>query len=112
MVAVARLTTAQRGLGGDHQSARQRALATMAEGAPCARCELRGVEHPMTRDVITRRDGRWVAPLLDLDDFPGRVYGGPQVKRLSWRSCNRGAGARLGNRRRAGRMQARRYSRW
>ena len=30
---------------------------------------------------------------LDLDDFPGRVFGGPQVKLLAHRSCNRRAGA-------------------
>jgi len=86
-------TTAQRGLGGGHQSDRQHALAVMPEGALCARCESRGIAHPMTRAVITRRpDGRYVSPLLDLDDFPGRAYGGPQVKRLSWRRCNRRAG--------------------
>lgn len=92
-------STTQRGLGAPHQSARQQALATMPEGALCARCAAHGIEHPMTRAAITRRpDGRYVAPLLDLDDFPGRVYGGPQVKRLSWRKCNRRAGARLSNR--------------
>jgi hypothetical protein len=65
----------------------------MPEGALCARCESRGIAHPMTRAVITRRpDGRYVSPMLDLDDFPGRAYGGPQVKRLSWRRCNRQAG--------------------
>jgi hypothetical protein len=32
------------------------------------------------------------AAMLDLDDFPGRVYGGPQVKKLSHRACNRRAG--------------------
>ncbi len=89
----ARGTTAQRGLGSGHQSARQRALAAMPEGTLCARCESRGIAHPMTRAVITRRpDGRYVSPMLDLDDFPGRAYGGPQVKRLSWRKCNRQAG--------------------
>jgi hypothetical protein len=30
---------------------------------------------------------------LDLDDFPGRIFGGPQVKLLAHRSCNRRAGA-------------------
>jgi hypothetical protein len=88
-------TTTARGLGSQHQSARQRALAVMPEGALCARCEQAGIAHPMTRAAITRRpDGRYVAPLLDLDDFPGRAYGGPQVKRLSWARCNRRAGQR------------------
>ncbi len=90
------LTTTQRGLGYTHQHARQLALAAMPEGALCARCQQRGITHPMTRDVITYRNGRWTAPLLDLDDFPGRMYGGPQVKRLSWAKCNRTAGGRLG----------------
>ena len=82
--------TTERGLGSQHQAARQRALATMPEGALCARCQDNGIAHPMTRAAITRRpDGRYVAPMLDLDDFPGRAYGGPQVKRLSWRRCNR-----------------------
>jgi hypothetical protein len=30
---------------------------------------------------------------LDLDDFPGRMFGGPQTKLLAHRSCNRRAGA-------------------
>lgn len=106
-------STTARGLGSQHQGARQQALAAMPEGAPCARCELRGIHHPMTRAVITRRpDGRYVSPLLDLDDFPGRAIGGPQVKRLSWRSCNRSAGATQGNRARrvtGTRRQARRW---
>jgi hypothetical protein len=38
---------------------------------------------------------------LDLDDFPARILamraGITPVKRLSHRSCNRRAGARLGN---------------
>jgi hypothetical protein len=33
---------------------------------------------------------------LDLDDFPGRVFGGPQVERLAHRYCNRKAGQRVG----------------
>jgi hypothetical protein len=50
----------------------------------------------MYRSAIAQRpDGRFVSPLLDLDDFPGRAYGGPQIKRLSWRRCNRRAGQRL-----------------
>jgi hypothetical protein len=108
-----RLTTAQRGLGGPHQSYRQTALATMAEGQPCFRCELRGVVHPMTRAVIRRSPytGRWVAPALELDDYPGRVFGGPQVKRLSWRKCNRSAGGTLGNMIKASRRPPA-YTRW
>jgi hypothetical protein len=77
-----RLTTTQRGLGGDHQQDRKRQLAQLRDGDPCPRCG-----GPMFR-----------GQLLDLDDFPGRVFGGPQVKRLAHRSCNRRAGAILGNR--------------
>jgi hypothetical protein len=108
-------STAQRGLGGVHQAARQAALAAMADGEPCARCELRGVVHPMYRALITRRpSGRYVAPLLDLDDFPGRAFGGPQIKRLSWRRCNRRAGQRLSVAIQATRRAAvpSRYDRW
>lgn len=103
------------GLGYRHQQARQRALAALRDGDLCARCAARGIEHPMTRALITRRpDGRLVAPLLHLDDFPGRAYGGPQVKRLSYRACNVRAGSALGNQRRWGmHMQMRNaYTRW
>lgn len=34
---------------------------------------------------------------LDFDHYPGRVFGGPQIRRLSHRSCNRSAGGTLGN---------------
>lgn len=93
-------STTERGLGWHvHGKPRQQALAMMQEGQLCARCELRGIDHPMTRAVITlRANGKYVAPLLDLDDFPGRAFGGPQIKRLSWRRCNRSAGATMGNR--------------
>lgn len=100
------------GLGWPHQQARQRALAALQDGDPCARCQQRGIEHPLTRDLITRRPGgRYTAPLLDLDDFPGRAYGGPQTKRLSHRACNRRAGAAAGNRMRRGKPRTR-YTRW
>jgi len=121
-VARTRRSTRERGLAGQHPADRQVALRDMPEGAPCFRCELRGVYHPMTRAVISKSQatGRWVAPLLELDDYPGRVFGGPQVKRLSWKRCNRQAGARLGNAIRAARASAgagaqprlSRYDRW
>jgi hypothetical protein len=100
------------GLGWPHQKARQRKLAALQDGDLCARCELRGVEHPMFRAMVIRRpDGRLVAPLLDLDDFPGRRFGGPQTKRLSYRRCNRSTGAAAGNRMRA-RKKTSTYTRW
>jgi hypothetical protein len=69
----------------------------MAEGQQCFRCELRGITHRLSRALISRsKDGkRWVSPWLDLDDYPGRAAGGPQVKRLSGRKCNRSHGQQL-----------------
>ncbi len=77
-----RLTTTQRGLGGSHQADRRRQLAALRPGQPCPRCGT----------------GMYPWQRLDLDDYPGRVFGGPQVKRLAHARCNRQAGARLGNR--------------
>ena len=112
-----RPTTTQRGLGHAHQAERRRQLAALRDGDPCARCELRGVYHPMYAALVTWRNGRPVSAYLDLDDFPGRAYGGPQVKRLSYRRCNRQAGSRLGNRMRGwrrdgGRLPAQPSRRW
>jgi hypothetical protein len=73
-----RLSTTQRGLGYDHQLTRRERLAQLRDGDPCPRCG-----GPMFR-------GQY----LDLDDFPGRIFGGPQVKVLAHRYCNRRAGAR------------------
>lgn len=69
----------------------------MAEGQQCFRCELNGRVHLLSRALISRsKDGkRWVSPWLDLDEYPGRAYGGPQVKRLSGRACNRRHGQKL-----------------
>jgi len=48
-----------------------------------------------------------------VDDFPGRVFGGPQTKALSWRRCNRQAGAIVGNKLRGLRRKAASgYTRW
>jgi hypothetical protein len=74
-----RPTTTQRGLGYGHQRERERLLAQLRDGDPCARCG-----GPMYR-------GQY----LDLDDFPGRMFGGPQVKLLAHRYCNRRAGAMM-----------------
>jgi hypothetical protein len=106
--------TTQVGLGWtDHQKPRQRALAALRDGDLCARCQLRGIEHPMFRSLVTRRpSGLYVAPMLDLDDFPGRSYGGPQTKRLSYRTCNRRAGQRRGVQMRKQRRRVLAYTRW
>lgn len=71
----------KRGLGYAHRLERKRQLALLQDGDPCPRCGL-----PMFR-----------GQLLDLDDWPGRIFGGPQIKRLAHRACNRAAGARLIN---------------
>ena len=96
------------GLGTDHDRERARQLALFRDGQPCPRCG-----RPMR-----------YFQALDLDDFPGRRFGGPQVKLLSHARCNRSAGgsagARITNaRRRAGlkpaspaRTRSRRRSRW
>jgi len=91
-------STAQRGLGSDHQKVRITALTNLKDGDPCARCQQRGIYHPMWQAAITWVNGKPQSALLDLDDFPGRMFGGPQVKRLSWAKCNRSAGGRLGGR--------------
>lgn len=92
-----RLSATERGLGHGHRCDRQHALATMAEGQQCFRCELDGRVHLLSRSLIGRStDGRrWVSEFLDLDEYPGRAYGGPQVKRLSGRACNRRHGQKL-----------------
>ena len=82
-------TTTERGLGCDHQRQRVTALTALRDGDPCARCG-----RPMWRADVYWVNGKPRSRTLDLDDFPGRMYGGPQVKRLSHRSCNRRAGQR------------------
>lgn len=56
--------------------------------------------------------GKPRSDVLDLDDYPGRRFGGPQIKRLSYRSCNRSEGATAGNVRRGALRAAERYNRW
>lgn len=75
-------TTAQRGLGSPHQADKKRLLAMHRDGDPCWRCG-----QPMYKSQA-----------LDRDHVVDRVLGGaegPAV--LAHRSCNRSAGARLGN---------------
>lgn len=73
----ARGLTTQRGYGASHQSARRDALRHFKDGDPCARCH-----QPMHPDQP-----------LDLDHTDDRTaYTG-----LAHRSCNRSAGATLGN---------------
>jgi hypothetical protein len=49
----------------------------MRNGDPCAKCG-----GPM-----------FVGQALDVDHYPGRMFGGPQITRLAHRYCNRRAGA-------------------
>jgi hypothetical protein len=75
-------TTAQRGLGGDHQADKKRLKALHRDGDPCWRCG-----QPMYK---------WQD--LDRDHIVDRALGGangPAV--LAHASCNRSAGARLSN---------------
>jgi hypothetical protein len=75
-------TTAQRGLGADHQADKKRLVAQLRDGDPCWRCG-----RPMYK---------WQA--LDRDHVVDRALGGaagPAV--LAHASCNRSAGARLSN---------------
>ncbi len=112
-MAAPRWPTAERGLGGAHQAARAKALSALADGDPCFRCELRGVYHPMWRAFVYWVDGKPRSAVLDLDDYPGRRFGGPQVKRLSYRACNRSHGAQVGNAIRAAFTPKRgTYTRW
>jgi hypothetical protein len=75
-------TTTERGYGSTHQQLRARLLSVFTPGQPCARCG-----QPM-----------W-GPPLDLGHTPDRTaYTG-----LEHRRCNRGDGARRGNRKRRAR---------
>lgn len=76
----ARRTTAERGLGGEHQATRRRLLPT-AYGKPCPICG-----HLMTQDQP-----------LDLDHIIPRALGGTGGPvQVAHSSCNRRSGALLG----------------
>jgi hypothetical protein len=90
-------TTTQRGLGSTHARKLKRARALFRDGDICWRCG-----HPMYK---------WQP--LDLDHVTARINGGtdgPAV--LAHASCNRAAGARLGNRRRGTAQGWRTSRRW
>jgi hypothetical protein len=82
-------TTTERGLGAGHQRDRITALTQLRDGQPCARCG-----GPMYRSAVYWVGGKPRSRTLDLDHFPGRMYGGPQITRLAHRSCNRRSGQR------------------
>jgi hypothetical protein len=107
-----RRTTKERGLGGSHPAERRAALKALKDGDLCFRCELRGIEHPMYRSLVIQTPRGPKSPWLDLDEYPGRAVGGPQIKRLSYRRCNRSHGATFGNIRRGAKRAAEKYTRW
>jgi hypothetical protein len=79
---------------------RKAALAKLRPGADiCAHAEVCGglPMWPTPRAAVLAGAPPWLGR-LDLDDYPGRVFGGPQVRRLSHAHCNRSAGAAMGNR--------------
>lgn len=76
-------STTERGLGWDHQKRRAAALKVFREGEPCPLCG-----YPMSR-----------RQRLDLDHVTPRVLGGTDgPSRMAHATCNRRAGAVLGNR--------------
>ena len=84
-------------LGAEHQRERAAQIAAMANDGTdlCCRCGRSMFASPR---IAVDRGAHPQLGVLDLDDWPGRVFGGPQIKRLAHRRCNRQAGARLGNR--------------
>lgn len=81
-------TTAERGYGHSHQAERERRLAAWRPGDPCARCG-----QPMLARWIICANGKRISA-IDLGHTADRTaYTG-----LEHRSCNRGEGARRGNR--------------
>lgn len=79
------LTTTQRGLGAAHQRLREHLLRQLrrAGSLPCPRCPQ--LMYP------------WQELDLDHDQLPRALGGRPGEGRLAHRSCNRSAGAQLGN---------------
>ena len=89
--------TTQIGLGAEHQQARARALAAMAEGTPCEMCG-----QPMFR-----------AQKLHYDHVIPRALGGKNgPRRIVHALCNLRAGQRLGTAARRRNRRARAYTRW
>lgn len=91
------------GLGAAHQAARRQAVKHLRAGIDCCPFTWLCGGQPMWPTPKAAAQHGYPAWLgrLDLDDFPGRIYGGPQVKRLAHATCNRSAGATLGNQLRA-----------
>jgi hypothetical protein len=101
------------GLGWAHQRQRAQAIRALPPGQPCPRTEICGglpmyaTWQQASAAGLPRKLWR-----LDYDDYPGRMFGGPQIKRLAHAHCNRSAGARAGNRMRRRRPRRAAYTRW
>lgn len=94
-------TTADRGYGAAHQRRARELKAAMRDGDPCCRCG-----RPMYRWqlALDRNDPRGI----DADHWSqARALGGELPDALAERSCNRSAGATLGNRLRGRRRRPR-----
>jgi 5-methylcytosine-specific restriction endonuclease McrA len=92
----ARGTTTQRGLGASHQNLREHLLPS-AYGTLCPGPYIGRRSANCTGTMVDRSK-------MDLDDRVPRIYGGRSTTtggRICCSPCNRGAGATLGNRRRA-----------
>jgi hypothetical protein len=89
----ARGTTTQRGLGASHQK-RKNAMVPAAIGTLCPG-PWRGRRSVNCVGIMATRAH------MDLDEDPPRVIAPPVRWRICCPPCNRGAGATLGNRRRA-----------
>jgi hypothetical protein len=106
-MAARRTTTTERGLGAAHQAMRRRLIPT-ALGTPCP--------GPWTGPRSKHCTGLMTDPRrMDLDDRVPRVFGGSTTTtggRICCTPCNRGHGARLGNRLRAHTRRAAVLPRW
>jgi hypothetical protein len=97
------------GIGGTHKADRRAAIRRLRPGVDrCPYVWICGGQ-PMwptpQAAMLAGADPR--LGKLDLDHFPGRMYGGPQTVRLAHSHCNQSAGATAGNRARRHRSQRR-----
>lgn len=106
--------TTRAGLGSAHQAQRRDQIKALKArpGQPCPFTQICGGLPMYATPAAARAAGLhprlWP---LDLDDFPGRWLGGPQVKRLAHRYCNRKAGQRVSTMVQAA-ARPQRYTRW
>jgi hypothetical protein len=97
---VTRSYNTQVGLGTEHQAQRRQAITRLRPGIDtCAHPEYCGglPMWPTPKAAVAAGVPAWLGR-LDLDHWPGRIFGGPQHLALSHSTCNRRAGAAMGNR--------------